>query len=113
MAQTGTADSGGQVSPRELLGALLYRAELDPNGVGADIKSDPVAALRNIGFSDDEASELLTGGAAAASVPAGLAGGCFDTTCFVSITNGCVGPSIPGLPGLCSGKTQCKIFSIF
>jgi hypothetical protein len=114
MSETGTTGSASEAefTPRELLAGLLYRAELDPLGLGASLKQNPQKALEDLGFTTDDAQSLLGGGPGVASIPGGLAGQCFDTTCFISITNGCVGPSIPGIPGLCSGAGQCKFFSI-
>ena len=97
-----------QYTPRERLLTMIFRAELDPDGFGADLKADPVAALERAGFSGSDAQAMLTQSAELAAEPlAALRGSCSDTTCGISIC-----------PGTCfitvdiGNPSGCPLFSI-
>lgn len=105
-----------QYSPRERLAAMVGRAELDPDGYGAELRANPEDALRSAGFDDGATRSLLSQDRAADPVAALRA--CFDTTCVVSLCPGTCFVSIPGIPGVCKGAGGgggggCSVFSLF
>jgi hypothetical protein len=104
-----------QYPPRARLAALIARCELDPLGFGTEVRANPTAALQQIGFSSAEASALSSAQAAGADDPAAaLGGGCFDTSCIVSLCPPSCFVSAPPIPGVCDGGGGgCGFLSIF
>ena len=100
-----------QYSPRARLAALIGRCELDPEGVGAAVKADPVAALQSAGFSQGQAEALTAAPAQADDPVVALAAGCNDTSCIISFCPPTCFATIPAIPGLC--KTDGCFFSSF
>jgi hypothetical protein len=102
-----------QYSPRERLAALLARCELDPEGVGAEVKANPIAALQSVGFSQGQAESLTAAPAQADDPVVALAAGCNDTSCLISFCPATCVVTIPAIPGLCPppGTGGCGIFS--
>lgn len=102
-------------SPRERLAAMVGRAELDPDGYGAELRANPEDALRQAGFDETAARNLLSQDRAA-DPGAALRGACFDTTCVISLCPGTCFVSVPAIPGICrggGGGGGCGFFSIF
>lgn len=95
-------------TPRERLYAMLSRAELDPTGFGAELKADPMAALRAAGFTDSDAQNLMAGNADQDESLVLIAGsGCADTTCGISICPSTCFITIPA-----GNPSTCALFSI-
>jgi len=97
---------------------LIARSELDPDGVGAAVRADPIAALQSVGFSQGQAEALTAAPAQADDPVAALAAGCNDTSCLISFCPDTCFVTIPGIPGICQGpggggNGGCRIFSIF
>jgi hypothetical protein len=103
-----------QYSPRERLAALIARCELDPEGVGAEVKANPVAALQTAGFSQSQAESLTAAPAQADDPAVALAAGCADTSCIISFCPPTCFATIPAIPGLCPPpRPPCGFFSLF
>jgi hypothetical protein len=106
-----------QYSPRARLSALLARCELDPEGVGAEVKANPTAALQSVGFSQGQAQSLTAAPAQADDPVVALAAGCNDTSCLISFCPPTCFATIPAIPGLCDGGGGggggCGFFSLF
>jgi len=107
-----------EYSPRARLAALIARCELDPEGVGTAVKSDPLAALQSVGFSQGQAEALTAAPAQADDPVAALAAGCNDTSCLISFCPATCFATIPGIPGICPGAGGgggggCGFLSIF
>ena len=106
-----------QYSARAKLAALLARCELDPEGVGAEVKANPTAALQSVGFSQGQAQSLTAAPAQADDPVVALAAGCNDTSCLISFCPPTCFVTIPAIPGLCppphGGGGGCSFFSIF
>lgn len=105
-----------QYSPRARLAALLARCEIDPEGVGAEVKANPTAALQSVGFSQGQAQSLTAAPAQADDPVAALAAGCNDTSCLISLCPPTCFVTIPAIPGLCQpagGGGGCGFFSLF
>ncbi|GAA5118976.1 hypothetical protein GCM10023320_23950 [Pseudonocardia adelaidensis] len=114
-AQQAPASPVDQYSPRARLAALIARCELDPEGVGAAVKADPVAALQSVGFSQGQAQALTAAPAQADDPVVALAGGCNDTSCIISLCPPTCFATIPAIPGLCPppGGGNCGFLSLF
>jgi len=105
-----------QYSPRAKLAALLARCELDPEGVGAEVKANPTAALQSVGFDQGQAQSLTAAPAQADDPVVALAAGCNDTSCLISFCPATCFVTIPAIPGLCpppggGGSGGCPIIS--
>lgn len=100
-AQAAPAAPIDQYSPRARLSALLARCELDPEGVGAEVKANPTAALESVGFSQGQAESLTAAPAQADDPVVALAAGCNDTSCLISFCPPTCFVTIPAIPGLC------------
>lgn len=113
MSQPAAERISDQYTPRERLAAMVARAELDPDGYGAQLRSNPEEALRTAGFADNDARSLLSQDRAA-DPAAALRGACFDTTCVISLCPGTCFVSIPNIPGVCKpAGGGCGFFSLF
>jgi hypothetical protein len=100
MSQSGAERISDQYTPRERLSAMVARAELDPDGYGAQLRANPEAALGSIGLSDNDARSLLSQDRAA-DPGAALRAACFDTTCAISLCPGTCFVTVPALPFVC------------
>jgi hypothetical protein len=115
-SQGAAARASDQYTPRQRLAAMLARAELDPDGFGTEVKSNPAAALQQAGFSDAEAQGLLSQEREADPGAALMRGSCADTTCIISLCPSSCFATIPAIPGLCQGGGGgggCGFFSLF
>ena len=105
-----------EYSPRAKLAALIFRAEVDPDGIGKAVRQDPMGALQSIGFSQGQAEALTAQPAQADDPVAALAAGCNDTSCLVSLCPATCFVTIPGIPGICrtgGSGGGCSVFSLF
>lgn len=104
-----TPTAVGPFDPRERVLGMVFRAELDPDGFGAELKADPIAALRKAGFSAPQAQSLLNAGQQAAANPESLIrAGCSDTTCGISLCPSTCYITIPA-----GNPSTCPLFSIW
>jgi|tagenome__1003787_1003787.scaffolds.fasta_scaffold20244437_1 hypothetical protein len=107
-----------EYTPRARLAALIARCELDPEGIGAAVRADPVAAMQSAGFSEGQAQALTAAPAQADDPVAALAAGCNDTSCVISFCPPTCFVTIPAIPGICQpggggGGHGCSIFTLF
>ena len=109
-----SSQSGGahaEYTPRERLQAMLIRAEIDEDFANS-LRKDPTSLLTRAGLSEADARELMQTPRDSGPTAALSRGGCYDTTCIVSLCPASCNVSTPAIPGICQSTSAGTIGAI-